>query len=174
MKETNKMREIRVEKVTLNIGTGKEQPMLEKGLILLKNITGAKPVKCYAKKRIPSWGVRPGLPVGCKVTVRKNTHDLIVRTLSAVDNTLDESNFDDFGNVSFGIEEYIDITGVKYDPKIGMLGLQVCITLGRAGYRIARRKIGQRKIHRRHSIKKEEAIEFMKKMFNLMLREEEK
>ena len=167
------MREIRVEKVTINIGTGKEQSQIEKALMLLKNITGAKPVKCFSKKRIPGWGVRPGLPIGCKVTIRKNTNDLIMRTLSAVDNTLQESNFDDFGNVSFGIEEYIDITGVKYDPKIGMLGLQACVTLERPGFRIAKRKVGQRKIHKRHSINKQEAIEFMKKKFNLKLKEEE-
>ncbi len=174
MKQTNRMKEIRVEKVTLNIGTGKEQPMVEKGLKLLKNITNAKPVKTFSKKRIPGWGIRPGLPIGCKATIRKNTTDLIVRTLSAVDNVLGENNFDERGNVSFGVPEYIDITGVKYDPEIVIMGLQVCITMERPGFRISRRKLNKRKIHTKHSIKKQEAIEFMKNKFNLKLKEEEK
>ena len=67
----NPMKNIRIEKVTLNIGAGKDQAKLEKGLLLLSSITGLKPVKTFAKKRIPEWGLRPGLPIGCKITLRK-------------------------------------------------------------------------------------------------------
>ena len=47
------MREIRIEKVTLNIGAGKDQKKLENGVALLKNLTGVTPVKTKAKKRKP-------------------------------------------------------------------------------------------------------------------------
>ena len=164
----NKMREIRIEKVTLNIGAGKEQSRLDKGIILLKSITGIEPIKTYTNKRIPEWGLRPGLPIGCKLTLRKNKAiELLKRFFEAKDNSLKISQLDNNGNISFGIHEYIDIPGIKYDPKIGIMGLEVCITLGRQGYRIKRRRIARRKISNKHIIKKEEAIEYIKKNFNV-------
>ena len=162
------MREIRIEKVTLNIGAGKEQSRLDKGIILLKSITGIEPIKTYTNKRIPEWGLRPGLPIGCKLTLRKNKAiELLKRFFEAKDNSLKISQLDNNGNISFGIHEYIDIPGIKYDPKIGIMGLEVCITLGRQGYRIKRRRIARRKISNKHIIKKEEAIEYIKKNFNV-------
>ncbi|MBI3034522.1 50S ribosomal protein L5 [Candidatus Woesearchaeota archaeon] len=158
---------IRIEKLTLNIGTGKEQDKLEKGMKLLKNITGLDPIKTTSKKRIPNWGLRLGLPIGCKLTIRKSPAiELIKRLLQAKDNLLEESQFDGEGSVSFGIHEYIDIPGVNYDPKIGIMGLQATITMERQGYRIKRRKNQKRSIPARHRVKKDEAIAFMKKEFN--------
>jgi len=166
----NIMRNIRIEKVTLNIGAGKDQSKLDKSLSLLQNISSAKPVKTKAKKRIPEWGVRPGLPIGCKVTLRGEKAILLLkRLLDAKEHTLIESQFDEYGNISFGIQEYIDIEGVKYDPKIGILGLEVCITLERPGFRIKKRKYMKRKIPKKHRISKDEAIEFMKVNFKIKI-----
>lgn len=161
------MRTIRIEKVTLNIGAGKDQTKLEKGLLLLKSITDATPIKTVTNKRIQEWGLRPGLPIGCKLTLRKGgAIKILARLLEAVDNQLREKQFDDNGNIAFGIHEYINIPGAKYDPKIGILGLEVCVTLERPGYRIKRRRLLSRKIPTRHRISKQEAIEFMTKSFN--------
>ena len=169
---SNQMRQISVEKVTLNIGAGKDQTKLEKGLRLIGDITGYKPVKTFTKKRIQEWGLRPGLPIGCKLTLRKaRALDLLKRLLEAKDNTLYVSNVDNEGNVSFGINEYIDIPGVKYNPDIGIMGLQVCITLKRSGFRIKHRAIKRCIIPRKHRIKKEEAIDFLKNTFNLKMSE---
>ena len=168
------MREIRIEKVTLNIGVGNDQEKLKKALLLMKSIAGGKPVKTVATKRIQNWGIRPGLPIGCKLTLRKNkAQELLVRLLDAKDNTLKASNFDINGNIAFGIPEYIDIPGVKYNPSIGIMGLEVCITLERSGYRIKRRKIKKRKIPKRHRITKQEAIEFMKTKFKIEVVEDD-
>jgi large subunit ribosomal protein L5 len=170
----NKMREIRIEKVTLNIGAGKEQSKLDKGILLLKTITGIEPTKTYTNKRIPEWGLRPGLPIGCKLTLRKKKAiEILKRLFEAKDNKLKINQFDNNGNVSFGIHEYIDIPGVKYDPKIGIMGLEVCVTLERAGYRIKRRRIARRKINRKHIITKEKAMNFIKKEFNIKILGEE-
>jgi large subunit ribosomal protein L5 len=167
------MRNIIVEKVTLNVGAGKEQTKLEKGIVLLKNITGINPVKTFTNKRIPTWGLRPGLPIGCKLTLRKKpAKEILVRLLSAKDNVINEKQFDKEGNLAFGIHEYIDIPGVKYDPKIGIAGLEVCVTLGRPGFRIKRRRIKKKSIPRKHRITKEEAIEFMKNEFGIKTGEE--
>ena len=168
------MRDIRIEKLTLNIGAGKEQAVLEKGTALLKNITGIAPVKTITQKRIAGWGLRPGLPIGCKITLRKQqAKELIPRLLSARNNLLSESNFDDYGNLSFGIHEYIDIPDVKYDHKIGIMGLQVSLTLGRPGFRIKKRKIMKKRIPIKHRINREEAIKFMKNNFSIGIEEEQ-
>ncbi len=169
----NPMREIRIEKVTLNVGAGKDQTKLEKGMLLLKNVTGINPVKTFTNKRIPSWGLRPGLPIGCKLTLRKKkAEEILLRLLDAKDNKLSLRQFDKEGNIAFGIHEYIDIPGIKYDPKIEIMGLEVCVTLERQGFRIKRRKIMRRKMSNKHRIKKEEAIEFMEKRFNVKVGEE--
>ena len=167
------MKQIRIEKLTLNFGAGKDQTTLSKGKQLLKQITGIEPVVTVAKKRIPSWGLRPGLPIGCKITLRKQPALILLkRLLEAKDNTLQENQFDNNGNVSFGIHEHIDIPEVKYDPKIGVMGLEVSITLERPGFRIKRRKQQKRSIPKDHQITKDEAIEFMKSSFKISMGEE--
>src|SRR3989344_1330891 len=168
----NSMRQISIEKVTLNIGAGKDQAKLEKGVKLINSIAGKMPVKTYTKKRIQEWGLRPGLAIGCKLTLRKDyAEEILKRLLESKDNALGEGNFDGEGNISFGINEYIDIPGVKYDPDIGIMGLQVCITLKRNGFRIKRRAIKQCAIPQKHRIKKEDAIDFLKNIFNLKISE---
>ena len=168
------MRQISVEKVTLNIGAGKDQTKLEKGMKLIYNITGREPVKTFTKKRIQEWGLRPGLAIGCKLTLRKDLAlELLKKFLEAKDYTLKESNLDNEGNISFGIREYIDIPGVKYDPDIGIMGFQVCVTLKRKGFRVKRRILKRREIPKKNRITKEEAIDFMKRLFNLKLGEED-
>lgn len=166
----NSMRNIRVEKITLNIGAGKDQTRLEKGMLLLNAIANATPIKTITNKRIQEWGLRPGLPIGCKLTLRKDRAvKLLPRLLDAVEKKLREKQFDDNGNIAFGIHEYIEIPGVKYDPKIGIMGLEVCVTLERPGYRVKRRRVLTRKIPIRHRISKQEAIDFMTKQFSVTL-----
>lgn len=168
------MRNVRIEKLTLNIGAGKDVQKLEKGINLLKAITGIEPVKTVTQKRIPNWGLRPGLPIGCKLTLRKKlASDLLKRLLKAKENKLSPLQFDKNGNISFGIPEYIDIPGVAYNPAIGIMGLQVCVTLERPGYRIRRRRLCQRKIPNKHMVTRDEAIEFMQKNFGVKIAEAE-
>jgi large subunit ribosomal protein L5 len=167
------MRTIKIEKVTLNVGAGKDQNKLDKAKILLKHITGIEPVKTVTNKRIPTWGIRPGLPIGCKLTLRKEkAAELLKQLLEAKDNVLKESQFDERGNISFGIHEYIDIPNVKYEPKIGMMGFQICITLERPGFRIKKRSLKKTKVSKRHNITKQESIEFMKKEFSIKIGEQ--
>lgn len=166
----NPMRSIKIEKITLNIGAGKDQSRLDKGIALLSSIGNGMPIKTLTNKRIQEWGLRPGLPIGCKLTLRKNKAIILLpRLLESVDNKLGSQQFDDNGNIAFGIPEYIEIPGVKYDPKIGIMGLQVCVTLERPGFRIKKRRIMPRKIPARHRISRQEAIDFMSKNFNVVV-----
>jgi len=166
-------REIIIEKVTLNIGAGKSTDKLEKGVKLLEMITGAKPVKTITNKRIAGWGLRPGLPIGCKVTIRKQkAEEVLKRLLGARDMKLNPRQFDNEGNIAFGIAEYTDIPGIDYTPDIGVLGLQVCATLQRQGFRIKRRRMRKSKIGKKHKITQQDAMDFFKKKFNVILEEE--
>jgi large subunit ribosomal protein L5 len=166
----NPMQQVRLEKITLNIGAGKDQKKLDKGVFMLKSIAGVSGIQTVARKRIPSWGLRPGLPIGCKITLRKQqAGELLKRLLDAKELKLREKQFDENGNIAFGIPEYIDIPGVKYEPEIGVMGLEVCVTLEKAGYRVKKRRLQRRRLPRRHKVSRTEAVEFMKNSFGVTI-----
>lgn len=160
----NKMKEIYIKKVTMNVGVGKNEDMLKKGLKLLQKLAPVKPVKTVTKKRIPGWGLRPGLSIGCKVTVRKDCQELLRKLLVAKENVLREKNFDNNGNFSFGIPEYIDIEGQDYDPELKIMGLEAAVTLSRPGFRVKKRKLKPSHVGKNHRISKEEAISFVQNL----------
>jgi len=164
MTETqNPMKRIRLEKVTVNIGTGESGQKLEKAKKLLEKLINKKIVVTTTHKRT-TFGMAKGRPIGVKVTIRgKAAADFLKAAFHAVRNSLKESNFDGNGNFSFGIEEYINLPIIKYDPEIGILGMDVAVTLERPGYRIKRRMARPKAVGRRHQIKKEDAVEFVKK-----------
>jgi large subunit ribosomal protein L5 len=84
------------------------------------------------------------------------------RDVSQREKSLSASQFDINGNVSFGIEEHTDFPGMKYDPNIGVFGMDVVVVLKRPGDRISKRRIAKRKVPSRHRMNKEDAIEFLK------------
>jgi large subunit ribosomal protein L5 len=169
----NKMKEIRIEKITLNIGIGEAGDKLEKASLLLEKITGLKPTLTSSEKRIPTWGVRPGLTIGTKITIRgEKAEELLKKFLVAVDDHLKPKNFDNQGNLSFGIPEYIEIPDLEYIPEVGIIGLEVAVTLERPGFRIKKRKYLKKKIPQKHRITKEESMEFMKKKYGTAITEE--
>jgi large subunit ribosomal protein L5 len=162
----NSMKEIRIEKVTFNVGAGRDDKLLQKSIKLLELVTGTKVIKTVTSKRIPGWSVRPGLALGCKTTIRgKKAEELLKRMLEGKENLLKTKNFDDHGNFSFGIPEYISIPDMKYDPDLGMLGFELAVTLTRPGFRIKKRRLFKKKVPQRHSITQKDAIEFVKKKF---------
>jgi len=160
----NKMQEIKIEKVTLNIGgTG---DYLDKGFKLLKYLTGKTPMKTCAGKRIPTWSVRPGLEVGTVVTLRgAEKIDFLKRMLTTIDNVLKKKQVSE-NSLSFGIKEYIEIPGVEYQREIGIMGFDVTVTFKRAGRRVKLRKIKRSKVGKKQIISKEEIIKFMEENFH--------
>jgi large subunit ribosomal protein L5 len=163
-KSQNPHRAVKIEKVTLNIGAGRDAARLDAGLVLLERLTGMKPVKTFTTKRIPTWDIRPGLPLGVKVTLRgPKAKEVLKRLLAAVNLSLKESCFDDAGNFSFGIPEYIDVPELKYDPKLGIFGFEAAVTLRRDGFRLRRRKLLKKPIRSKVAISKQDAMEFAKK-----------
>jgi len=172
-KKENIMRRIRVEKVTVNIGAGESGEKLRKAEILLERLTGQKPVKTIATKTIPAFGIKRGEPIGVKVTLREDKAiKFLKKAFKAIDG-LKEDNFDEFGNFSFGIKEYLDLPGTKYDPEIGILGMDICVTLERPGYRVKRRRRARAKIGKSHLITRSEAIKFVQEEFGVKVLKEE-
>lgn len=162
------MQEILIEKVTLNIGAGEGGQKLENAKILLEKISNRKPIKTLSKTRNPVFHIKKGDPIGVKVTLRgKLAEEILKKSLKAVENKLSKKSVDKFGNFSFGVKEYIDYPGIKYDPTIGIIGFDVCVTLRRKGTRVEKRRVRKTKIGKKHKIKKEESINFITEKFNI-------
>jgi large subunit ribosomal protein L5 len=160
------MKRISVDKVVVNIGVGKSGDPIEKAKKALLELTGQQPAVRGARKTVRDFGIHKGEPIGAIVTMRrKPAIEFLKRIVAAKKNTLKASSFDDFGNISVGIHEHIDIPGTKYNPEIGIFGMDVNVTLSRPGYRIARKSRKSRKIGKEHRINKEEAIEFFRQQY---------
>jgi len=165
MKE-NPMREIKIEKVTLNIGCGSDQDKLKRAQKLLQSLTDQKPVITRTKRRT-TFGMPQKKAIGVKVTLRKDKAvNFLKDVLQAVDNELKENQING-DNFSIGIKEYIDLPKANYDPDVGIIGMDVCVTLERPGYRVKKRKNKKSKIGKRHVITKNETIEWLKNKFGV-------
>ncbi|MEN6329451.1 MAG: 50S ribosomal protein L5 [Methanobacteriaceae archaeon] len=164
----NPMEEVRIAKATINIGVGEAGEQLARAEKLLETITHQKPVRTFSKITNPEFGIRKGQPVACKVTLRnEKAHDAVKMVLDGVGNKLRASQFDRNGNVSFGIEEHIDIPGMRYDPDIGIFGMNVSVTFEKPGYRIKRRKIQRKQIPPKHQVTAEETQDYMRDKFQV-------
>ncbi len=163
----NRMRAIEMDSLTLHCSTA-DTARLERAIKLLKFITKATPVKTLAKKRIPTWKIKPGQPIGCKVTLRKKQAVELFKVLLTGITELNEKQFNP-GFLSFGIKEYIEIPALPYQRDIGILGFDAVATLRRKGWRITRRKRLKARIPERHRITKEETIKFFQDNFNVKL-----
>jgi len=162
----NPMRNIRIEKITINIGCGDAGEKLERAKSLLEKLTEKKVVITKTRNRT-TFGSTKGRPIGCKITLRgKDADEFLKRAFDAVENKLSKKVFDAQGNFSFGVKEHIDISGVRYDPEIGIFGMDVCVTLERPGFRIKRKRM-KTKIGKKHLIKPEEAIEWTSKNYGV-------
>lgn len=162
----NPMKEIKIEKVTLNIGCGEAGQKLEIAKKLLEMLTKRKIVVTHTYKRT-TFGMAKGRPIGVKVTLRGKDADAFLKNaLEAIENKLLVRMFDKQGNFSFGIKEYIDLPGVRYDPEMGMIGMDVCVTLERKGFCVTRKRMPS-KISKTHRITPDDAREWAVKNYGV-------
>ena len=102
------------------------------------------------------------------ITLRGEKADKAIdMVLEGISRNIRPTQFDAQGNLSFGIREHIDIPGMRYNPDIGIFGMNVSITFEKPGYRISRRKIQQKKVPQKHRISKEETMKFMEENFKV-------
>ena len=155
-----------IAKITVNIGVGEAGEKLTKSQRVLKNITGQDPVQTLSQTTNKDWGLRKRMPIGCKVTLRKKLAEkFLIEALKTRDNRIAEYAFDDQGNFSFGITDHTLFESQKYDPDIGIFGMDISITMEKPGYRIKKRRLDRRKIPHRHLITRKETIEYIKEKF---------
>jgi len=169
--DSGDMRKISIGKVVVNIGVGKSGEAVERARKVLEQITAQKPASRKAKKSIRDFGTHQGEPIGLVVTGRgqEKCKALITRLLIAREKKLNSSSFDDRGSVSFGLKEHIEIPGVRYDPEIGIWGMNVSVLLERPGYRVSRRRRRSASLGKFHVITKDEAIEYFKREFEVVV-----
>lgn len=162
------MRDIRIEKVVVNVGVGEAGEKLVKAQKVLELVTKQKSVQTLSHQAVRDWGVRRNMPIGTRVTLRGDPADAFLKAaLEIRSNRLPAYSFDPRGNFSFGIQDYTDFPGMKYDPEIGVFGMDVAVSLQRPGFRIARRTIRRRNIPRRHRVTRDEGIAFMKDRYKV-------
>ncbi len=163
--QVNSMKRIYIDKVVLHISVGQAGDKLEKAKSVLKELAGQEPVEREAKKTIRDFGIHRGEKIAVMVTLRKaKAIETLKRVLQARSFTVPLTSVDESGNLAFGIREHIDIPGVKYNPEVGIFGMDVMVSLARPGYRVSRRKRARASVGKSHRISREEAIEFYKGM----------
>ena len=162
------MRAPKLEKVVLS--SGATDVDLEKAKKLLEILTKKKAYKIITRKRIPDFGVRPGLEVGTAITLRgEEAKELLKKLLAVLNNTLRRSQIAP-NTFSFGIKEYIEIPDIEYQRDIGIRGFNVTVTFSRAGARLSRKKIKAARLPRRQQVTPQEIITFMEENFRTKIR----
>jgi large subunit ribosomal protein L5 len=164
----NAMREIHIEKVTVNIGVGEAGERLAKAQKVLDMVTGQKSVQTISKNVNRDLGIRVGMPLGCKITLRGDiAEEFLQKALPIRERKIYEYSFDREGNMSFGISDYTDFEGMKYDPEIGIFGMDISVVLRRTGNRVTQRALLKRRIPKSHRVDRDEAIRYMRENYDI-------
>jgi large subunit ribosomal protein L5 len=112
---------------------------------------------------VRDFNIRKGESIACIVTLRgEKAIGFLNKALPIIDKRLSRRSFDKQGNFSFGLKEHIELPGVKYDPDVGIFGMDVCVTVIRPGYRVKTRRKQAAKIGARHVLTPEESMVFAK------------
>jgi len=166
----HEMREPRVEKVVAHMGVGYGGEDLQDAERILEEITGQESVRTQAKQTVGEFGIREGDPIGAKVTLRDEAaREFLATALPLAE--VSKSQFDETGNVSFGIEEHTSFPGQEYNPDVGIYGLDVTASLVRPGYRVSKRDQRTRSIPANHRLNAEDAVAFLEAEFDVEVNE---
>ncbi len=169
MSQENKMKKPRVEKVVVHMSVGESGERLRQAEEVLEELTEQKPVRIEAKESNPEFGIREGESIGCKVTLRdEKAIQFLEDALSIID--IDKDQFDDRGNLSFGIQEHTSFEKMEYDPEVGLYGMDITVDISRKGKRVKKRRKESRSIPSSHRVDGEEAAEFIEQEFGYEFR----
>ena len=135
-------------------------------------VTRQKPVPTRSHSTNRDFGIRKGQEIGAKVTLRgAAANEFLVRAFEARDRQLDAESIDRNGNFSFGIADYTDFSGMKYDPQIGIHGMDVAVEMGRAGFRIRQRRVCSRPLPKSLRSTRDDTRTFLQRVLGVTLLE---
>merc|ERR1712137_1134470 len=165
-KSKNIMRDLRIRKLCLNICVGESGDRLTRAAKVLEQLTGQQPVFSKARYTVRSFGIRRNKKIAVHCTVRgAKAEEILERGLKVREYELREDNFSNTGNFGFGIQEHIDL-GIKYDPSIGIYGLDFYVVLGRPGFSVAERRCKTGRVGFQHRLKKEDAMKWFQQKYD--------
>ncbi len=134
---TNPMQVPRLDKIVLNMGVGEgtqDAKKVDAAATELTAIAGQRPVVTRAKRSIATFKLREGMPIGCKVTLRRQRmYEFLDRLINvALPRVRDfrgipGKSFDGRGNFALGVKEHIIFPEIDYDKAESMLGLDIVV-----------------------------------------------
>jgi len=134
----NPMEVPRITKITLNMGVGgaiADKKVLENARADMEKIAGQRAVICKARKSVAAFKIRDGMPIGCKVTLRRERmYEFLDRLVNiAIPRIrdfrgLNPKGFDKQGNYSMGVQEQIIFPEINYDEVDAIRGMDITIT----------------------------------------------
>ena len=145
---------------------GESGDRLTRASKVLEQLTGQTPVTSKARFTVRTFGIRRNEKIAVHVTIRgPKAEEILERGLKVKEYELRRKNFSETGNFGFGIQEHIDL-GARYDPTIGIFGMDFYVVMGRPGQRVTRRKQKTARVGSQHRVKKEDTMSWFKQRFD--------